>query len=317
MSDHPLQRLTPEERSRLEAVEGVVFDIQRYSLHDGPGLRTNVFLKGCPLHCPWCANPEAQALTPELALFEGRCVECGQFEEACPLRWGGYAEAGGQPALRDAFGAQEALCPAGALQWLGRRRSAGEVMAEVLRDRAFYEGGGGMTLTGGEPTLQPEMADALLRLAKAETISTAMQTCGHTAWSLLERLLAHLDAVLFDLKHMDSAIHREFSGVGNELILANLRRLAAAGAAITVRVPLIPGFNATEPAVCAIAGFVSELGPAVRGVELLPYHTLGRSKYRALGRAYAWDGHERLGESEVRALASAVAALGLSVNVGG
>ena len=153
MSGLPTERLTPEERSRLEAVEGVVFDIQRYSLHDGPGLRTNVFLKGCPLHCPWCANPEAQALTPELALFEGRCVECGQFEEACPLRWGRYAEAGGQSALREAFEPRVALCPTGALQWLGRRRTVGDVIAEVLRDRAFYDGGGGMTLTGGEPTL--------------------------------------------------------------------------------------------------------------------------------------------------------------------
>jgi pyruvate formate lyase activating enzyme len=191
------------------------------------------------------------------------------------------------------------------------------VLQEVLRDRPFYEGGGGLTLTGGEPTLQPEMAEALLRLAKAEAISTAMETCGHTAWHAIQRLLPYLDLILFDLKHLDSETHRAFTGVGNQLILSNLRQLAALNVPLVIRVPLIPGFNATRECLRDIAGFLLELNGAVERVELLPYHTLGRSKYLALGKEYPWDGHARLAEAVIEVLAGVVAAYGLAVNIGG
>jgi len=171
-----------------------------------------------------------------------------------------------------------------------------------------------MTLTGGEATMQPDMAEALLRLAKAENISTAIETCGHTQWSTLERLVPYLDDILYDLKHIDSDIHREHTGVGNDLILSNLRQLAAIGAPVTIRVPLIPGFNATIESMQAIAGFVQQLSSAVKSVDLLPYHSLGRIKYAALGREYSWAEYDRLTDVEVATLTDVLKSYGLSLS---
>ncbi|HEX9441074.1 MAG TPA: glycyl-radical enzyme activating protein [Roseiflexaceae bacterium] len=293
----------------LEAVEGIVFDIQRFSLHDGAGIRTNVFLKGCPLRCAWCANPESQRLQPEPAFSAQRCIDCGLFEEPCAALWSG--------ADRDQLTERAAACPTCALRWIGRRRTAGDVIQEVLRDAPFYGDGGGMTLTGGEPTFQHHMAEALLRLAKAHGLATAMETSGYTRWDILERLLPHLDQILFDVKHLDSTTHRSHTGVDNALILANLRALAARRAPVTVRVPLIPGFNASEESLIAIARLVLELDGLDKNVCLLPYHTLGRAKYASLGRQYPWEGHDWLPEAEVARLAVVVAGHGLTVNIGG
>ena len=315
--DERKTHLDAGERVRLEQVQGVVFNIQRYSLHDGPGVRTNVFLKGCPLNCAWCANPESQMGQPELALHEHQCIQCGQFDTPCPVGWSVRPQKGWSVEQREAYAARAAVCPSGAMHWVGERRSAGDVIGEVLRDVPFYSDGGGMTLTGGEPTMQPDMAEALLRLAKSEGISTAMETCGHTSWSVLERLLPHLDMVLYDLKHMDSAVHRSFTGVGNQKILSNLRRLVARHAPVAIRVPLIPGFNATESSVRAIAEFVQSLNGAIQTVDVLPYHTLGRSKYPALAREYAWAGEQRLTEEQVEVFVGIVESYGLVVSVGG
>jgi pyruvate formate lyase activating enzyme len=309
--------LTSAERARLAAVEGAVFDIQRYSLHDGPGLRTNVFLKGCPLRCAWCANPESQQIQPELALFANNCIACGQFPTACPLGWGARSEGGWTEELTQEYGARAAVCPANAMRWIGERRTAGDVMQEVLRDAPFYEDGGGLTLTGGEPTMQPRMAEAILRLAKADTISTAMETCGHTQWFVLEQLLPYLDHILFDLKHVDDELHRVYTGVGNDLILSNLRRLAALDAPLAIRVPLIPGFNASAESVGAIARFVSGLSSSIKGVDLLPYHALGKAKYKALGRAYPWEENSRLTDEEVAELVGVIESYGLAATIGG
>ncbi|MCP4398244.1 MAG: radical SAM protein, partial [bacterium] len=160
--------LSFQERQRLEAVEGIIFDLQRYSVHDGPGLRTDVFFKGCPLRCGWCSNPESQSLQPEPALFANQCIHCDQFREACPLHWENEHKNGWNQGLEKKYRERVKLCPTGAIRRIGERRTAAEVIAEVLRDLPFYEAGGGMTLTGGDPTMQPDMAEALLRLAKAE-----------------------------------------------------------------------------------------------------------------------------------------------------
>ncbi len=309
--------LTLLERAQLEKVEGVVFDIQRYSLHDGPGLRTNVFLKGCPLRCQWCANPESQNLQPELALFAHNCIECGQFAEACPVGWGIHSGPGWTGELSEKYRPRAAICPTEAIHQIGERRTAGQVIKTVLRDAPFYEDGGGMTLTGGEPTMQPDMARALLRLARDEYISTAIETCGHTPWPVLEQLLPFLDLILFDLKHMDSETHRAVTGVGNKLILSNLRRLAAIKAPLVVRVPLIPAFNASAKNLRAIANFVLELNVSAKAIDLLPYHALGKAKYKALGRDYPWNDRNSLADSEIEALARAVESCGLAVNIGG
>jgi pyruvate formate lyase activating enzyme len=295
----------------------VIFDIQRYSLHDGPGLRTNVFLSGCPLRCGWCSNPESQKLQPELALFARNCIACGQFGEACPGSWQNDLQDGWTKALEEKYHARSLLCPTEAIRWIGERRSAGDVMQEVLRDVPFYEDGGGMTLTGGEPTMQPRMAEALLRLAKADGISTAMETCGFTQWKVFEYLLSYLDHILFDLKHVDSQIHRAFTGIDNELILSNLQRLTEIGALVTIRVPLIPGFNATVESMQAIARFVSELNGTSKSIDLLPYHSFGKAKYEALGRDYPWKIYEHLREEEVEAFAKVIEDWGITVNIGG
>ncbi len=301
-----------------EQVEGIVFDIQRYSVHDGPGLRTNVFLKGCPLRCAWCANPESQSLQPELALSAHNCMTCGQFETPCPICW----EQSDAAIRIEALGERPYVCPTGAIYWIGARHTAGEVMAEVRRDAPFYDRSGGLTLTGGEATMQPAFAEALLQLAQGEGIHTALETAGHTQWSVFERLLPHLDLLLYDLKHVDGELHRRYTGLDNALILENLRRIADLPAPkLIVRVPVIPGFNADAASLSAIAAFVLSLGRRVSEINLLPYHTLGKSKYQALGRAYPWKDQPRLTNAEMQQLAKVVsdevAPAGLPVRIGG
>jgi glycyl-radical enzyme activating protein/glucokinase-like ROK family protein len=308
--------LTEAKREQLEQVQGVIFDIQRYSLHDGPGLRTNVFLSGCPLRCGWCSNPESQQLQPEMALFASNCMACGQFGAPCPGTWREDIQDGWTKALEEKYRTRSQLCPTGAIRWIGEQRTAGDIMQEVVRDVPFYDDGGGLTLTGGEPTMQPRLTEALLRLAKAEGISTAMETCGHTQWTVLEYVLPYLDHILFDLKHVDNDIHRAFTGVDTQRILSNLQRLVAIKAPITVRIPLIPGFNATADSLRAIAKYVSNLD-SVSSVDLLPYHTLGKAKYAALGREYPWDAYERLSDDEVQACVTIFTDAGLQVNIGG
>lgn len=300
--------------SAFSEVRGVVFDIQRYSLHDGPGLRTNVFLKGCPLRCQWCANPESQQIQPELALSMPHCIDCAQFAEPCGTCFAATADG---PEVAPMLADRVAICPTSALHWVGERRTAGDVIAEVLRDAPFYGEDGGLTLTGGEATMQPAFAEALLRLAKAAGIATALETAGHTQWSVFARLLPLLDLILYDLKHVNSDLHRQVTGLGNELILANLRQLAAHQAPLIVRIPLIPGFNADGDSLCAMAEFIAELGPTVQRVDLLPYHTLGQAKYRALGRPYPWADHARLTEAQMQECRARVAACGLPVTIGG
>jgi glycyl-radical enzyme activating protein/glucokinase-like ROK family protein len=304
---------SPPQTAAWEAVEGTIFDIQRFSVHDGPGIRTNVFLKGCSLRCPWCANPESQRPHAELAFTAQRCMRCGQFLDACADVWSG-AET---QAARQKYGERVQACPTCGIRWLGARQTAGEVIGEVLQDLAFYGHGGGLTLTGGEPTLQPRFSEALLRLARARGIDTAMETNGHTRWAILERLVPFLDHLLWDIKHLDPEIHRRHTGVDNVLILANLRRLAAAGAPLELRLPLIPGFNADVENLEAVADLILQVEGLKKELCLLPYHTLGRPKYHSLGRAYPWESYSLLAQDEIERLADAVRSRGVHVVLGG
>ena len=306
-------REVSSEEARLEDVEGVVFNVQHFSVHDGPGIRTNVFFKGCPLRCAWCCNPESHRFQPELALSSQQCIRCGQFADVCADEWSHGAVTQSE---RDKFGPRAEVCPGGAMRWLGTRRTAGDVINEVLRDRPFYTGGGGMTLTGGEPTAQPNFAEALLRLGKRAGLSTAMETCGHTRWKVFERLLPHLDLVLFDLKHMDPEVHLKWTGVDNEVILSNLRHMAEVKAPVTVRVPLIPGFNADEKSLAAIARFVAGLPGLEKRISLLPYHAMGMAKYASLGRPYRMDGEDALSPERVRELTHTLEAEQIEVSIG-
>ncbi len=271
----------------MSSPTGIVFDLQRASLDDGPGIRTTVFLKGCPLHCAWCHNPESQKPGPELAFDAGICRSCQACVAACASGVHTFDAPAHHAVAFDrciAAGACIALCPSGALRLYGSEQSVDSVMAEVVKDRAFYAAsGGGLTLSGGEPTAQLEFCLALLQAAKAAGIPTCVETCGVAPRESFEALLPLTDLFLFDYKASDPELHAAYTGASNALILANLRWLHAQGAAIRLRCPLIPGVNDEEGHLRAIAALSAEL-PGLRGVEILPFHETGAVKYERLGR---------------------------------
>jgi pyruvate formate lyase activating enzyme len=281
-------------------VSGLVFDIQRFSVHDGPGIRTTVFLKGCSLHCFWCHNPEGLRMTPEVQFLPNRCLGCGACVAACEHD-GQHLDDGVRSFERErcvACGACVEACVTEALTLAGKKMTAEAVVAEVMRDRVFYEtSGGGVTLSGGEPALQPDFAREILAQCKTQGLHTAIETCGNIPWASLEGLLSVTDLVMMDLKHVDSEKHRAATGAGNERILANARQLALTRKPLIFRTPVVPGVNDTPAEIEAIAAFVRELvslraissngnGPAEISWELLPFHRLAADKYRSLGLDY-------------------------------
>lgn len=279
-------------------LRGTVVNIQKYSLHDGPGLRTTVFLKGCPLRCQWCSNPEALRPKPQLMLRESLCIgmeACGsRCAAACPEAANGVIRTAPSGKVQIDFdrctdcGLCAPACPAKALEMAGKEMSREQVMLRVEQDAAFYRrSGGGLTLSGGECTMQPEFAVALLRDARAQGLPTAIETSGYAKWESLAQVAELADLVHFDIKHVDSARHLEFTGVRNELILENFRRLGALLPAerIVVRTPVVPGFNDTPEDIGAIARFVKSVSDEIV-YELLPYHRLGENKYGCLGMPY-------------------------------
>lgn len=263
---------------------GRVFNIQRYSVHDGPGIRTTVFLKGCPLACAWCHNPEGIAPAPQLLLIETRCVRCGQCVQACPRTPpNGHAVLPTNNQGCDLCGSCVDACGSGAREVLGEETTADEVMAVVRRDRMFYEeSSGGVTFSGGEPFLQAPFLLTLLRACRTEGFHSVVDTSGCCRQEDLLEAAPWVDLFLFDLKLMDDARHREYTGVSNERILENLRALAAANAQIWLRLPLVAGVNDSDRDLAAAARFASTL-PGVRQVHLLPYHRTGVAKARRTG----------------------------------
>lgn len=286
-----------------ETTRGTIFDIQRFAIHDGPGIRTTLFLKGCPLRCLWCHNPEGISRQPQLVFTPQRCIGCGQCIEVCPEGVHQLVNSRHLIAWERcvACGTCTRGCHAGALQLAGRRVTVAEVMDEALRDRPFYEtSGGGITLSGGEPLAQCRFSRGLLQAAKAEGVHTALDTSGFTPWKRLERLLSLVDLVLYDLKHMHRDRHLALTGVPNEQILENLRRLDAAGQAIWVRIPLVAGQNDEKSNYHALGQFLSGL-KHVQRIEILRYHRLAESKYERMGWAYPLRGMEPPTEESVEA----------------
>jgi pyruvate formate lyase activating enzyme len=293
----------------------MIFNVQRFCIHDGPGIRTTVFLKGCPMRCSWCHNPEGISPAPGLSFDPRKCIGCGYCLRVCPE--GAHVLQEDGHALRREVcvvcGQCTEECFARALELVGREATVEEVLAEVQRDRPFYDvSGGGMTVSGGEPLFQIDFTAALLACAKAEGLHCCVETSGYADFRCFERILESVDLFLYDIKDMDDKRHVEQTGVPNSDIIANLRALHAAGAAIRLRLPIIPGFNDRPDHIQGVAALVSEL-PNLRGVELMPHHRLGAGKRDRLGVSGQAQEPESPGKDAVGALAAELEGLGVPV----
>jgi pyruvate formate lyase activating enzyme len=294
----------------LTTEEALVADIQRFSLHDGPGIRTTVFLKGCDLRCLWCQNPETVKRTPEIAFFAERC-EGARWCAVCPISAITFNDG---PRIDydqcTACGLCAAACPHGALRLVGRRMRVEELERELLTDRSYFEdSGGGVTFSGGEPMLQAPFLAILLPRLSREGVHIAMQTCGAFAWSRMEDLIGSLDLVYFDLKHMDRDTHRRLTGSSNEHILSNFAKLADSEVTLVARMPVIPGFNDDRANVSATARFLVQHGHST--LHLLGYHRLGEAKKPRLHAALAPFEHASVEHHELEKTKCVFAEVGI------
>jgi len=272
---------------------GIIANIQKYTIHDGPGIRTEVFFKGCPLRCLWCSNPEGLEAGPELGFYPDKCLgedQCGWCRKACPAPPPAGVHVSAQfdtAQCRDCRRCAEA-CPAGAIRLWGRRYTVPELMEVIRSDRSFYDkSGGGVTLSGGEVLGQWEFAAALLRACRDEGIHTCVESALHVPWEHAAAVFQYTDMIITDIKHMDPARHKAITGAGNERILANIRRTAALGKPLVIRTPVVPGYNGDEADIRAIGAFLrDELGGNILQYQLLPYRKMGTEKYASLRRPY-------------------------------
>ena len=305
---------------RKRDVKGLIFNIQGYSVQDGPGIRTTVFLKGCPLKCQWCSNAESQASFPELAFIRKLCTLCGRCVKACPeeaISIDG-SDVRVERNLCTCCGKCIEVCHPTALKIWGEEISVGEALQEVEKDRPFYKNsGGGVTLSGGEPLNQPGFTLAFLQRCHEIGLDTCLDTCGFVDPHILEKALKYTDLVLYDLKHMDSVIHQRLTGVPNQLILDNAKLIADKGIPMIMRVPLVPGLNDSAENISSIAAFTRNL-KSVHQIDLLPYHRFGISKYEALGHPYALSSLQSPGKEDVeKAKHIIVEQFNLQCNIGG
>ena len=272
--------------SESEELNGVVFNIQNYSIHDGPGIRTSVFIKECPLKCVWCQNPESQILTPQLFFFKDKCTGCGDCVPSCPK--GAIQIVNGRSRtdrqLCTGTGICVKTCNHKARTLMGTTVTVAEVFRQVSVDRMFYErSGGGVTVSGGEPMSQPEFVASLLTMCKKAGIHTALDTCGYASWEQFQHVLDVVDLVMFDLKHMDPVEHQKYTGVSNKLILDNAKRIHhERSLPLLARLPVIPGHNDSLENMTATARFIAEDLDTTIHVHLLPYHRLGKIKNERL-----------------------------------
>ena len=266
---------------------GIIFNIQRYSIHDGPGIRTTVFLKGCPLNCWWCQNPESQLSGQEMLFWGVRCIGCGACSTICPSN--AIQIKNGIPVTEKEkcilCGKCTEKCPALAREMIGKKLTTEEVTKEIEKDLVFYEeSGGGVTFSGGEPLGQSEFLEGLLNGCREKKIHTAVDISGYISWRILKKIIPKVDLFLYDLKIMDSERHKKYTGVFNEIILENLKKLSSVHNNIFIRFPIIPGINDDSQNIKETGEFLSSL--KIAQVNILPYHYIGIDKYRRLGRTY-------------------------------
>lgn len=294
---------------------GVIFHIMRFSVHDGPGIRTAVFFKGCPLSCWWCHNPESQNSAPEILYSAERCRLCGDCAAACPH--GAIKRMGERMTVNDhcrLCATCVDACGAEARSLAGRTMTVTEIVAEIERDLVFFdESGGGVTFTGGEPFGQPALLEALLRACRGRRIHTTIETCGAAARESVLRIGGLADLILYDLKMLDPGRHRQYTGAPNRNILENLEALVAAGRPVTVRIPVVPGVNDAAADVRAACDYLAPLG--LTRVDLLPYHRAGAEKYRRLGREYRMEQTAPPADVTMAAIAAQMEAAGIPVKI--
>jgi pyruvate formate lyase activating enzyme len=297
-------------------MQGLISDIQRFSIHDGPGIRTLVFMKGCPLCCPWCSNPETQLHEPEIAVFEHRCIGCGRCVSVCPIS--AIVEIGVIEREKcDLCGDCATACPSKAIQQIGEMMSTDRLCAEVMKDQLFYKNsGGGVTFSGGEPLSQPDFLISSLTRIRNAGVHVAIETSGYADWTVLRKVSDITDLVYYDIKILDDRRHVAVIGVDNAIILKNLRKLSELGKEIVIRIPIVPGYTDDEENVVGLMKLAESL-KRVHKIELLPFHNYGRKKYSSLGRQYALEAVGTVESRDLEPYFRKGAKLGLDISVRG
>lgn len=297
---------------------GTIINIQKYSVHDGPGIRTTVFFKGCPLNCWWCHNPESQNFKHEIMFFKERCKGCGTCVKRCPQECMQLEDKGLviDQEKCTLCGNCTDFCPNGALEYVGKDVTIMELMKEIKKDEIFYEeSGGGVTFSGGEPMCQAEFLKELLKECNTREIHTTIDTSGYTDWENFEKIADLVDLFLYDLKIMNDELHKKYIGVSNKSILENLKKLSSRGANIYVRMPIIKGINDDDEHIDESIKFLSNLN--ITQVNLLPFHKMGMDKYKRLEMEYKLSGMEKPSDEKMMAIQEKFKASGLKVKIGG